>query len=203
IDDAWELVRDLPPSPTRSWVLAVRSRARIGDTSETAQLAVADARASGTGDAEADALVSVAFHEVRAGDDEQACRTLADALTVAERHGALNVEIRIRYNLVITRHEQGALDLAAEIADDSVRRAAAAGLTWSAYGMQLRWLQAMVHYARGDWDAAEAASEPPSQRVSSAVAALIAACRTQITVNRGRFDDARADLVQVRARRYD
>lgn len=202
IDEAWELVRELPPSGVRSWVLTVRSRAGNDDTGAGARLAVEDARASGTPDAEADALVALAFSEVRAGKDDQACQTLERALDLAVEHGALDVEIRIRYNLVVTRYEQGKLDLAASIADDSTRRAAEVGLTWSAYGLQLRWLQAMVHYARGDWDAAAAASEPPTQRVSNAVTALIAACRTMVTVNRGRFDEARADLAQVRARRY-
>lgn len=204
IDEAWDLVRDLPPSSVRSWVLTVRCRAGadLRDEPGLAQLAVDDARASGTPDAEADALVALAFSQVREGDDELACHTLERALRLAVEHGALDVETRIRYNLVVTRYEQGKLDLAASIADDSTRRASEVGLTWSAYGLQLRWQRAMVHYARGDWDAAEIASEPPTQRVSNAVTALIAACRALITVNRGRFDEARADLDQVRARRY-
>ncbi|TDE11901.1 LuxR family transcriptional regulator [Jiangella asiatica] len=202
IDEAWQLVADAPPSSVSSWVLALQARtswAVDDDVSrELATRAVEDARTSGTAAAEADALVSLAFTDLRRGGIERACEQFEEARRIAVRAGAPLVEQRAAFNLVTTRYEQGLLDLAAEIADAGAERASALGLTWSTYGLELRWMRAMVHYARGSWDDALTAASPPGERVSDTITALLAASAAIINVGRGRFGEAERDLVRLR-----
>lgn len=202
IDDAWQLIRDSPPSHERAWVLATRARSwRPSDESrvhELAEAAVRDARESGSLEVEADALISLAFGRVRMGEVEEACELLDQARARAVEARAPNVELRALFNLVTTRYEQGLPDLAATIADDADRRAVELGLTWSTYGLEIRWMRAMVHYARGSWDEAAVASRPPGEHVSDTITALLAACSVMVSVGRGEFDTAERHLAALR-----
>ncbi|WP_199521648.1 helix-turn-helix transcriptional regulator [Jiangella anatolica] len=201
ITEAWELLADAPPSKVRSWVLAIRARAfavsaEVGR--EYAEQAIEDARASGTMSAEADALISLAFRDLRAGAIEDACALFEEARRKAIESRAPNVELRARFNLITTRYEQGLLDEAAAVADAAAARAVELGLIWSPYGLEVRWLRAMVHYARGSWDDALEAASPPGEQVSDTITALLAASAAIIKVSRGRFDEAQRDLVRIR-----
>ncbi|SDS23536.1 regulatory protein, luxR family [Jiangella sp. DSM 45060] len=202
IEDAWALVEAEPASRTRAWVLALRARTRLARENELsrqfAEQAIADARASGSVSAESDALITLAFNDLRAGAVEDACALFEQARQNAVRVGAANVELRASFNLVTTRYEQGRLDEAGAIADAAGARAAELGLTWSAYGLELRWMGAMVHYARGSWDEALAAASPPGEQVSDTISALLAASAAIIEVSRGRFDEAQRDLDRIR-----
>ncbi|TDC50861.1 LuxR family transcriptional regulator [Jiangella ureilytica] len=202
IADAWELVESQPPSRTRAWVLALRARtlwATDDDVSRSyAEQAIEDARAAGSVSAESDALISLAFNDLRAGAVEDACTLFEQARQNAVRVGSANVELRASFNLVTTRYEQGLLDAAVALADAAVQRANALGVTWSMYGLELRWLRAMVHYGHGSWDEALAAASPPGEQVSDTITALLAASAAIIKVSRGHFDDAQRELVRVR-----
>ncbi|MBB5788667.1 AAA family ATPase [Jiangella mangrovi] len=202
ITDAWPLVESEPPSRTRAWVLALRARTAwdrdSDDARSFAEQAIEDARASGSVSAESDALISLAFNDLRAGAVEDACALFEQARQNAVRVGAANVELRASFNLVTTRYEQGRLDDSVALADAAVQRASTLGVTWSMYGLELRWLRAMVHYAHGSWDEALAAASPPGEQVSDTITALLAASAAIINVSRGRFDEARRDLVRVR-----
>ncbi|WP_211239678.1 helix-turn-helix transcriptional regulator [Jiangella gansuensis] len=202
IGEAWELIADAPPSAVSSWVLALQARTSwVADDDLSrafAERAVEDARSSGTPAAEADALISLAFTELRTGAIEPACEQFEEARRIALSADAPLVEQRAVFNLVTTRYEQGLLDLAAEIADDAAVRAGQLGLTWSTYGLELRWMRAMVHYARGSWDDSMAAASPPGEQVSDTITALLAASAAIIKVGRGRFEEAERDLVRVR-----
>lgn len=200
IDEAWQLICDSPPSPERAWVLALRARVADDDPDgrAVAEAAADDARASGSASAEADALVSLAFYDLRAGHDEQACELLERAAERAADAGALDVELRAWFNLAVTRFEQGRLDLAAEVADAGAKRASDTGLTWSTFGLEVRWLRAMVHYARGAWDDAAAAAAPPGEPVSDTISALLAAAAALVQVARGDFTEAHRELQTLR-----
>ncbi|WP_216853318.1 helix-turn-helix transcriptional regulator [Phytoactinopolyspora halotolerans] len=201
ISDAWELIKDSPPSVERAWVLAVRARLSVVDAQRRAfaEAAESDARASGAASAEADALISQAFCENRENRPEKSAELLERARTRAEEAGALDVELRARYNLIVGRHEQGKLDTAAAIADDAAHRASTLGLSWSTYGLQIRWMRAMVHYARGDWDSAAEAATLPGEPVSDAIFALLAACGATVQVARGQFEQAALELRRLRS----
>ncbi len=202
IDDAWALVEPEPPSRTRAWVLALRARTRVGTEAElsrsSAEQAIADARASGSVSAESDALITLAFDDLRSGAVEDACALFEQARQNAIRVGAANVELRASFNLVTTRYEQGRLDDAVAIADAGIARAVELGVTWSMYGLELRWLGAMVHYAHGSWDEALAGASPPGEQVSDTITALLAASAAIIKVGRGRFAEAQRDLTRIR-----
>lgn len=203
ISEAWGLVEHTPPSPTRAWVLAIRARAHrpwFDDATRRsfAEEAAQDARESGAVSAEADALISMAFSDMHAGAIDHACELFEQARDRAVQAEAPNVELRALFNLVTTRYEQGQLDLAAQIADDGAARASELGLTWSPYGLELRWMQVMVHYARGSWSDALSASSPPGEPVSDTITALQAASGAMVKVGLGRFDEAERELTKVR-----
>ncbi|WP_203453425.1 helix-turn-helix transcriptional regulator [Jiangella aurantiaca] len=202
IAEAWQLVENEPPSRTRAWVLALRARTHWSKDDDLSRMyaeqAIEDARAAGSVSAESDALISLAFNDLRTGAIEDACALFEQARQNAVRVGAANVELRASFNLVTTRYEQGLLDDAVAIADAAVARAVELGVTWSMYGLELRWLRAMVHYGHGSWDEALAAASPPGEQVSDTITALLAASAAIIKVGRGRFDEAQRDLTRIR-----
>lgn len=203
IAEAWELLKHEPPSSERAWVLALLARVAkhhdsLGDPLDIAKAAIADARAAGSASAEADALITLAFYDNRAGDVERACTQLQQARHRAAEAEALDVELRAIFNEIVTRYEQGLLDVAARLVDDGARWAAEVGMTWGTYGLEIRWMQVMIHHARGDWDRAAAAAAPPGERVSDTISALIAASGGLVQVGRGEFDQAERMLAKVR-----
>jgi DNA-binding CsgD family transcriptional regulator/tetratricopeptide (TPR) repeat protein len=201
--EAWELIKDQPAGKERALVLEMMARRAQsdpdhGDVRSFAVAAIADARTSGSAAAEANALITLGFVTVQDGDVEQGCQLLQQAQARANEARASDVELRAIFNLSVTRHEQGLLDVAAQVADEGAQRAAQLGLTWSPYGLELRWLQVMVHYARGDWDSAAAAAAPPGEQVADNISALIAASGGLVQAGRGQFADAERMLEQVR-----
>ncbi|WP_211658156.1 helix-turn-helix transcriptional regulator [Phytoactinopolyspora halophila] len=204
INEAWELIKDCPTSKERAWVLSIRTRVTVIDEERRsiAEAAAAEARASGTASAEADALISLAFADDRDGRTESAARLLERARQLAVEAGALDVELRAWFNLVFSRFDHGELDAAAQIADEGVQRAAELGLTWSLYGRRVRMLQALAHYARGDWDAAAEAAAPPGETVSDLVSAMLTVAGAMVHVGRGQFDQAELTLERLRPEWY-
>jgi DNA-binding CsgD family transcriptional regulator len=203
VAEAWELIKDQPASKERAWVLALMARRAqkvtdLGDAHTLAQAALADARAAGSS-AEADALITLAFLENADGRVEEACALLEQARERAADVEAHGVELRAMFNLSVTRQEQGQLDVAAKVADQGAARAAELGLTWSPYGLELRWIQVLVHYARGAWDQAADAASPPGEQVSDIISGLIAAAGGLVQVGRGRFAEAERMLTRVRS----
>lgn len=201
IGEAWNLIAHHPASKERAWVLAVRTRVERDDPSRraTAEAAAADARHSGTPGAEADALISLAFVENRAGRFDRAADLLDMARRRAVEAGSIDVELRAVFNLVFAGFDQGHLNAAARHADDGMQRAAQLGVTWSLYGRQIRMMRALIHYVRGDWDTAAEAATPPGEAVSDLISAMLAAAGALVHVGRGEFDDADAVLERLHA----
>ncbi|MEV4316500.1 AAA family ATPase [Actinocrispum sp. NPDC049592] len=202
IEAAWEKVAELPPSQTRAWVLAVQARILRNDRElelarERAELAVADARAVGAVGAESDALATLAVTAEATGDVEKARELLVQAKDRAAEVDAITVELRARFYLGLNYYEEGMLAEAVRTFDDGVARAKHNGLPWSDFGVELRILQILAHFATGDWDAAAAAAEQP-RRISSTVSARLAVTGLHVTVGRGQFADAERLLANVR-----
>ncbi|MBN9740453.1 LuxR family transcriptional regulator [Amycolatopsis sp. A1MSW2902] len=202
IERAWELVADREPSGARAWVLASRAGfQRLLDQPDealaSAHTAVADARAVGAVGAEASALVTLGTLADGAGDPVEARERLCEAERKAHNAGALNVEIRAMYFLALSYDDQAEMDLALAHAARGVERAEAVGLTWSAYGLELRARLLYLRYLSGDWPKEDAAGRA-RRGVSSAVAARILANWVLFLVGRGRFADAAKALPGLR-----
>lgn len=199
IREAWDLIKDQPPSRERAWVctmFALVSEDR-DETESFIEAAIDDARAADAPDAEADALISLAYIALAAGDFNKAVSKLESARDRARKADAPNVELRAYFNLTVTHYEVGEIDAAARIVDEGAERADEMGLSWSPYGLELHWLAAMVHYHGGSWDESLVFSSQPGEHVSDSVTALLAASRAMVLVGRGDFDDASRLLTQL------
>ncbi|MBP2324130.1 ATP/maltotriose-dependent transcriptional regulator MalT [Kibdelosporangium banguiense] len=203
IETAWAKVADLPPSDTRAWVLAVqarilRSHGELELSRERAERAVQDAQSVGAVGAEADALTTLATVIEAGGGVEQSLILLQTATDRAIEAKAIGVELRARYYQGLNRFELGLLDEAATALGDGIRLAKSTGLSWSDFGLELRCLAVLTHFARGDWDIAEELAEQPRGRVSTTVSARLAATGLHVMVGRGRFADAERLLASLR-----
>lgn len=163
---------DGTPDPARAWALATHARAALNsdldDQAEvSAAAAVDEARAAGAVDAEADALISLAVLVV--DDRDRAADLLTVALHRARDAGDTTTELRCTYNLAANRYYAGRLDEAAATAATGLELAARSGLTWSAYGVELRLFEEIVRYARGDLTPPAPSADPGPPRAASAV----------------------------------
>ena len=209
--DAWQLVVDSEPSAVKASVQAVLARAlwaveRRDEAGELAAAALETARAvPGEGPqtaAEADALVthSIVVDVKRDGLDH-ALKRLGEAVALADKVGAYEVELRARFNRGgVLLEEYGRLSEAIAELDAAVERAASTGLTWSGYGLELRVLQVIARFIAGDWNGAQAASELAGEATSSIVVTRLSAAGLLVAVGRGRFDLAERRLAHLRDR---
>jgi DNA-binding CsgD family transcriptional regulator/tetratricopeptide (TPR) repeat protein len=198
---ALRLVPVEPPSPERTWAVAVSARAavRVEDFEEArrfADEALAAARSLALPDAEADALATLAVLAEYEGDPDLAAKRLADARDRAAAIGDLAVQLRVSYNLAANRFYQGQLDAAAGMLDEAIALADRHGLTWSGYGIELRVLLVIVRYMTGDWDGSLRAAAIVEQ-VPDAVVARLASATLCVEVGRG-MSGAMDRLRQVR-----
>lgn len=173
-DRALEALADLDGTPdaARAWALATHARAALNndldDQAEvSAAAAVDEARAAGAVDAEADALISLAVLVV--DDRDRAADLLTVALHRARDAGDTTTELRCTYNLAANRYYAGRLDEAAATTAAGLELAARSGLTWSAYGVELRLFAEIVRYARGDLTPPAPTADPGPPRAASAV----------------------------------
>ena len=208
--EAWELVADTEPSAVKAWTQAILARTsmaldRVDDAAELADAAVATALAvPGDGPqraAEADALVTrTACVDRRRGDIVLALERLREAAALATKVDAPEVEVRARFNSVVTLLDEGRIAEALEEIDAGVERAASTGLTWSGYGLELRVRQVIGRFMLGDWDGSESAAELAGESASNMVVTRVSAAGLLVTVGRGRFEAAERRLAHLRER---
>jgi DNA-binding CsgD family transcriptional regulator len=203
IEKAWRLVADDEPSETKAWVQVTRSAIQrsLGDKElalASARNAIADAKAVGAVAAEADALVALAVLIEGKGDTAGSRERLREALRIAERAGALGVELRARFYLALSYYDKGELDEALAEYTAGAARATETGLTWSDSGLELHAHRLQVMYTLGRWDevAAEVArfSGPPSIG-----AARMRATTALVAVAKGDFAEAERQVEDLRA----
>lgn len=198
---AWELVARTGASKTRAWVLATRAAIQRAldqheEASWSARTAVSDARAAGSTGAEASALITLGALADNAGRFAEARDHLREAEQKARGVDAFNVELRALCFLALSFEDQGELEPAAEVYERGIRRAEETGLTWSAYGLELRARQVWLRYVSGDWPAE--LTTRPSRGVSSILAARMNASWVAMAVARGRFTVAAKLLTELR-----
>jgi DNA-binding CsgD family transcriptional regulator/tetratricopeptide (TPR) repeat protein len=208
--EAWRLVAEQPPSAVKAWVQATLARAcvvlgRFDEGAELAAAAIQTARAvPGAGHqdaAEADAVITrTACVERRQESPDRVLDRLREAVALATKADANDVELRARFNCVVTLLDEGRLGEALEEIDAGVQRAAAIGLTWSGYGLELRVRQVIGRFMVGDWAGADAAAELAGETASGTVVTRVSAAGLLVTVGRGRFDAAERRLEHLRER---
>ncbi|MBP2705734.1 AAA family ATPase [Microbispora sp. RL4-1S] len=185
---AQEAVELAPESPLRAMALATYGRTlwynlRVDEAKATATRALEVARATGAHDAEASALVSLALQEEAAGTADRAEELLAEAVG---RSDDLAIDLRARFNHARVQYERGRLRAAGPTARAGIELSRENGLTWSTYGTDLRFLDYLVRYAGGDWDAAERLAEGFPVRVGTRAEATLSSFALFVEVGRGR-----------------
>ncbi|WP_246169368.1 helix-turn-helix transcriptional regulator [Actinotalea subterranea] len=193
-------IPDDPPNLAHAWALAIHARTAVSkdrdvEATRSAEAAVEEARRLGDAAVEADALATLAVLVV---DDRQRS---ADLLTRARQRahdaGDLVTELRVGFNLAANQYYAGLLDDASRLTEEGLARARAAGLTWSAYGVQLRVFCDLVRYAHGDLTASppfDVAPPPSAANVLAAVRLYAAVARGDTdAVERGRALDSHWD----------
>ncbi len=110
------------------------------------------------------------------------------------------MELRARFNSVVTLLDEGRIAEALEEIDAGVERAASTGLTWSGYGLELRVRQVIGRFMLGDWDGSESAAELAGESASNMVVTRVSAAGLLVTVGRGRFEAAERRLAHLRER---
>jgi DNA-binding NarL/FixJ family response regulator len=190
-----------PPTWERAAALATHARALLSyaDT-DLASARAAEAAAAGGAVAapwlQADALATLMSVRERAGLMSEAKSTGARALELATETDMADVELRVRTLIARLSLESGDLTEAAAHAHAGVERAAQAGLSMAPYGLDLRYLHYLAHYADGSWDHAQEIADLFPVRATNAAEARLSAMALFIDVARGsqRVADRRAWL---------
>jgi DNA-binding CsgD family transcriptional regulator len=177
------------PGPLLARALATYARAlgwhsRLDEARSVATRALEVARATGTPDAEASALIALALIEERTGTTARAEDLLGSA--VARSSGDLSIKLRAIFHEARVRFERGDLAAGAATADQGVRLARSTGLMWSTYGTDLRFLRYLIHYIAGEWDRAEELADGFGIRVGTRAEATLSSFALFVEVGRGR-----------------
>jgi DNA-binding CsgD family transcriptional regulator/tetratricopeptide (TPR) repeat protein len=140
-------------SPERIWTNALLARVTmIIDRDDEARLhaacAIDEAREIGQSDALADALSTLAVLDV--ADPDRAAMLLDEARAAAVEAGDVLTEMRTLYNATSNRFYAGDLDTAERRVGPALARAEELGLAWSTHTVNLRILQEVMLYFRGD-----------------------------------------------------
>jgi DNA-binding CsgD family transcriptional regulator len=175
---ALELVADGPPVKL-AWAHATLARLywRIDQPLESAKHAAAAIAAAGAAPtdamalgAKADALVSLSNTEGRAGHAEHALELLAEAQPLAAESDHIVVELRTHFSIGMSLLVECRLAEASEAFRAGEARARDAGLTWSAYGIDIRVAHVITNFMRGEWELAERAADIAGESLSVSVA---------------------------------
>jgi DNA-binding CsgD family transcriptional regulator len=140
-------------SPDRIWTNALLARVLMiidqdDDARVHATCAIGEAREIGQSGALADALSTLAVLDV--ADPDRAAMLLDEARTAAADAGDALTEMRALYNATANRFYAGELDTAEQRTRRALDRAEELGLAWSAHTVNLRILQEVMFYFRGD-----------------------------------------------------
>ncbi|WP_116102692.1 helix-turn-helix transcriptional regulator [Amycolatopsis thermalba] len=209
VAEAWELVRDRPASVVRARVLALRARAWVWGVPDVdvdelrghVQQAIADARAAGAPEVEADGMVTLAAFEDWQGNIELSTRLGLAAAERAAEIGAVRVELRALHNVTCNLLVSGDLRGAARMAARVWQRAERTGLGWSDVGVDGRTAELFDLYVLGDWDTAlDRAEVPGAPRFARA---RIGAYSAPILVAQGRFAEVEDLAARLAGQRDD
>ncbi|CAM5666749.1 helix-turn-helix transcriptional regulator [Streptomyces hirsutus] len=199
--EALAMIPEEPPSPTWVWAAAThamtaRQTGAVGTALQVARQALGMAEQLGMTDAQADLLISAAGLEGNGRSTEAGRERLIRALELARGAGNAPVELRALFNLAMGCYESGGPEACLPWLTEGLERARRAGLSSSAYPLEMRYLRLLVLYALGRWDecvraaAADAEVLPPAGGFTVAPALFVALARGDFTA----ADRARALL---------
>ncbi|MCW2492250.1 MAG: transcriptional regulator, LuxR family [Frankiales bacterium] len=156
--EALNLVPAEPPTELRTKLTTLHARAlsQLGRAEEAdtwARETIASAERLRRPELATDAWTTLAVHEEQARKPDEAAAKLAEIAADARERGQIGDELRTLFQLGLLRFSQGELAAAASAYGRCVERAKESGRSWAAYGLDARTHLALVHFARGDWDA--------------------------------------------------
>ncbi|MFF4541785.1 helix-turn-helix transcriptional regulator [Streptomyces aureus] len=171
--EALALIPAEPPSYTWVWaaathVMAARHVGRAEDAERVARQALATAEQLRLADAQADLMISLVGLEADSRRTRNGRERLRRALELAHGAGNFPVEMRALFNLAIGCFESGDLEECLTWLSDGVDRARRSGLLSSPYALELRYLQSLVFYTMGRWDACARAAADDAELLPAA-----------------------------------
>ncbi|MFI7051016.1 AAA family ATPase [Streptosporangium canum] len=177
-----------PGTPVLARALATLSRAlswgtRHAEVRPLADRALEVARATGASDAEKSATIMLASCAEFEGDLTRAEELFGSA--AARDSGDLAMDLRAIFHYARTQFERGSMATAAVTADRGVRLARDAGLTWSTFGTDLRFLQFLIRYMAGEWTQAQETAAGFGTRVGKVPEAILSSFALFIEVAMG------------------
>ncbi|HTI26982.1 MAG TPA: response regulator transcription factor, partial [Kutzneria sp.] len=196
VGEAWELVRDRPPSVTRAKIIALRAREwawygaaglDIDELERLAEQARDEAIQVGADDVAVDALITLAVYAEWRERAEEAQELYRAAATRAVEIGAYSVELRARNNLAVNFYMQGRYREVLAVVTELIERAVAVGLAWSELAVEARVSRMGIAFNTGGRAAAEAL-EDHSTAPRWASTRLEAAALYELAIA-GRFDE--------------
>ncbi len=95
------------------------------------------------------------------------------------------MELRAAFELARVLLEWGDLEAACRTAHQGISRVEQTGLSLAPYGLDLRYLHYLVHYADGSWDHAQEVADTFAVRAASAAEARLSAMALFVDVGRG------------------
>ncbi|HEY2637967.1 MAG TPA: response regulator transcription factor [Solirubrobacteraceae bacterium] len=188
--EALRLVPAEPPTAFRARVGALHARIAyiIGREVEAERWALESmdtARAAGCLEAVTDGQATLAMLKRRSGDPTEAARRLVEAAEQAHETGDIASEVRSRYSLGSLYFEIADLDHALLAYQETHARARELGRQWELFGMQSRAMIGLIHYVRGEWDAALATVDVSGESPPALAGAMLAATALRVRAGRG------------------
>jgi predicted ATPase/DNA-binding CsgD family transcriptional regulator len=179
-----------PPRWEYARALATHARALLAQVdTEPARARAEQARVAASAASapwiEADALTTLGLIHERSGQIDAAARLLTSAHQQAGETRMLGVELRAAFQLARLQLEQGDLAASARVAHQGTARAESAGLGLAQYGIDLRYVHYLAHFADGRWDHAQAIADGFAIRVTNAAEARLSAMAMFLAVARG------------------
>jgi DNA-binding CsgD family transcriptional regulator/tetratricopeptide (TPR) repeat protein len=196
--EAMQLVPEGDPTPLRAQLLSMHARAHVahGHNAEAARWAN-EALALGNGlrlqFVVAEATTTLSVIDKRLGDPEASRKALTAIVAAARASGDVTAELRGLHNLGFIHYELARLAEAQEIYDQATRRASEAGRPWAPYGLDARFLAAVVAYVRGEWVRVEEIIDVTGQ--SPPVVAENTLVSVGLLVSAGRGDSSAEPLI--------
>jgi DNA-binding CsgD family transcriptional regulator/tetratricopeptide (TPR) repeat protein len=198
--EAARLVPAEPPTPLRAQLAGVRARAfAMFHQPDEAALWAVEARELGERlglpGVVAEADVTLADLDQRAGDPQTSQHTLERSAADARAAGELVAELRSLFKLGNLHWGLGRLDDSAAAFAAATDRARQSGRPWAPYGFDSRLMLALIAYVTGAWDETERLTDLDTEVAPAAAEAAVAAVGLAVVAGRG--DTAKLPLLDV------
>jgi DNA-binding CsgD family transcriptional regulator len=188
--EAAALVPPDPPTRLRAELAGVRARAfalyhRPDEAARWALEARDLGERLGLPGVVAEADVTLADLDQRAGDPETSRRTLERSAADARAAGELAAELRSLFRLGNLHWGLGRLDDAADVFATANDHARAAGRPWAPYGFDARLMLALIAYVTGDWEETARLTDTRAEDAPAVAEAALAAVGLAVAAGRG------------------